>query len=219
MQNKKIGGLSENNRIPHVYNPRDFFINSLRRYFSREKLIEVPHVMLKLGRGDLVIFDHRAVHCVENNWPKFKRRLMTVLISRNAFDFPENHYLLKVNTRESLMREIIDLVVAERNHIKCPPYGEALMKTNFVKTNNFIHIESTSSDGIYNLGTILNPAGGEFKSEFDFDYYAKIGSNYRSYFDSLNRNVKGVIDLNSQNYSYADVHLGINSQNLKDIES
>jgi len=219
MQNKKIGGLSENSRIPQTYNPRDYFKNLYRRYIRREKLIEVPHVRLALGKGDLVIFDHRAVHCVENNWPKFQRRLMTVLISKNAFDFPEKHYLFRDNTRESLMREIIDLVVGERNHIKCPPYGDALIKTNFVKTNNFIRIESTSSDGIYNLGTILNPAGGEFKSEFDFDYYAKIGRDYRSYFSSLNHNIKNANDISSQNYSYADVHLGVNSQNLKDIES
>jgi hypothetical protein len=213
MQNKVPGGLSENGRIPKIRNPRNIF----SRICDDE--YEVPHVQLKLNKGDLVIFDHRAVHCVQNNFPKFQRRLLTVLLSKNAYDFDDNHYAFQHSTKEELMTEIVDLIVNERNHIGCPPYGNALLNSDFTKSNHYINIEANSGSEKYNSGTFILKNGFKFQSVLDFKKYATIGENYRQYFNQQNESFNYSQDKNAQDYSYADVHLGINAQNISKIES
>ena len=217
MQNRKPGGLSENDRIHPCENPR---AGILERWFgsSTEKQIKVPHVKLKVGRGDLILFDHRAVHCVQNNFPRFQRRLMTVLLSKNAFDFKANHYLLERNSASEVMSEIVDLVVGERNHIGCPPYGLALSKTDFVNSTHYIDIsKSVSSDKLYDRGSFIKDDGEIFVSTMDFKRYEAIGKSYRQ--KSLNDNAEVAlkIDNNTSEFGYADVHLGINAQNIRNL--
>ena len=213
MLNKKPGGMSENYRLPNTKNPRDIF--SLKNKMFKNK--DIPHIELTLKKGDLILFDHRAMHCVQNNFPSFQRRLMTILISKNANDFSDNHYSLKENTRESLMREVVDLVVSERNHIGCPPWGEFIGPIK--DSNHFINIEKTTDSQEYNQGSFRTSQGVEYMSILDKSHYADIGKSFREYSD-------GISDVNSNttnkeaSYSYDDVHLGINSQNIdKDVDS
>ena len=142
---------------------------------------------------------------------------MTLLVSKNAFDFSDNHYSLKNNTRESLMREVVDLVVSERNHIGTPPWGDYIGPIE--NTNNYIKIEKTSESKEYNLGSFKTSKGVNFSSTMDMNFYEKCGKDYRKYIDSL-----GDKDINrsgnEMEYSYGDIHLGVNSQNIdKKIDS
>ena len=219
MQNKLPGGLSENARLDKSENPRNIFTSIFKKYFTDKKEIKIPHVELNLNKGDLVIFDHRAVHCVQNNFPKFQRRLMTILLSKNAFDFNENHYLLQKYSKEELMSEIVDLVVNERNHIGCPPYGDALLNSEFVNSNHFIKIESSNKNhGKYDRGSFRTSYKNIFTSDLDFKKYELIGKQYREKLNKVNYEMKLEKDKNASQYSYEDVHLGINAQNIKDFE-
>jgi hypothetical protein len=219
MQNKMPGGLSENDRIHPCVNPRAGFVERWLR-FNKEKQVQVPHVKLKVGRGDLIIFDHRAVHCVQNNFPKFQRRLMTILLSKNAFDFKDDHYLLQRNSRPELMQEIVDLVVGERNHIGCPPYGSAILDTDFVRSTHFIDItKSLPGSKSYDQGSFAFEDGTKFVSNVDFPHYESIGNNYRRASLDASAAVKLQTDNNTESYGYANVHLGINAQNIKNYSS
>ena len=217
MQNKTPSGLNENNRIPTIKNPRDLL--KLSNLFKRSNSFDVPHIELKVGKGDLVLFDHRALHCVQSTWPRFQRRLLTFLIGKNAFDFPENHYALSHHTKDALMIDLIDLVVNERNHIGCEPWGKALLKTDFIRTTHFIEILKTPNSDKYNLGKVRLESGDLFKSDLDFEHYSKIGKSYREDFENRNSSVAKVKDIGAQEFSYKDVHLGINSQNIRNFES
>ncbi len=204
MQNRHPGGLAENGRLPHARNPRDVFNNTQTKF-------EIPHVQVKLTKGDIILFDHRCVHAVQNTWPRFQRRLMTILLSKNAHDFTENHHLLTKFTRDELMSEIVDLVVNERNHIGCPPYGEPLENSSFVDSNHFIDITKKGPSKKYDAGSFKLSDGARKSYDLDFEKYSNIGSAYRASFEKA----EGVSHSNSQNFSYENVHLGINSQNIE----
>ena len=213
MVNKKAGGMAENFRLPDSKNPRDIF--SIRNKLFKYK--EIPHVEITLKKGDLILFDHRAMHCVQNNFPSFQRRLMTILISKNAYDFEKNHYSLKNNTKESLMREVIDLVVSERNHIGCEPWGKFIGPIQ--ESNHYINIEKTIDSDKYNKGSFKTSKGICYESILDVEYYSKTGRAYREYFESISDVKSNTTDKEAE-YSYDDVHLGINSQNIdKDIDT
>ena len=201
MQNKNAGGLNENGWLPETVNYRA----SLREQEGCG-LYEVPHVELDVERGDLIIFDHRAVHCVQTTEPPVTRRLLTVLLSKNAFEFPDDHHLLKTATREDLMREVVDLVVSERNHIGCEPWGKWIYDHPFSKSDNFINIIKPDNCEKYVIGGF-----GEFKSFIDFNHYAAIGKAYR---EKVGDVPKDAADGQAQGYGYGDVHLGINAQNI-----
>lgn len=219
MQNKNPSGLSENNRLPPIKNPRDYF--SIKNLFKKSEFnMDVPHVSIKLGKGDLLLFDHRALHCVETTFPKFQRRLLTFLVSKNAYDFDKKHYALEKNSKKDLMTDLVDLIVNERNHIGCKPWGDELLKTDFVNSNHYIDIKKSKKDGKYDIGSFkISGNTKPFVSKLDFNKYENIGSTYKSFFESKNKDMYEKNDKGSQKFSYQNVHLGINSQNIKDIES
>lgn len=86
MQNKTPSGMNENNRLPTIKNPRALI--NWRSLFGLDKKFDVPHIELKIGKGDLVLFDHRSLHCVQSTWPRFQRRLLTFLIGEKCLRFP-----------------------------------------------------------------------------------------------------------------------------------
>lgn len=227
MQNKLPGGLAENEFLPQIENPRNSPLRAMARRWKvrfglAKPLPTVPHVSIRLRRGDIVIFDQRLIHCVESNFPSFSRRLLTMLLSKNAFDFSDDHYLLKQgNTREGLMREIVDLVVSERNHINCPRYGEALEKHSLTQSAHFIDINKietgTQADASrYNVGHLNLGEGARYTSVLDVKHYADIGADFRQV---IGNHQKDAADKRSQEYSYGDVHLGINAQNIRPIKN
>ena len=136
---------------------------------------------------------------------------MTLLISKNAFDFSDNHYSLKNNSRESLMREVVDLVVSERNHIGIAPYGNHIGPIE--NTNNFIKIEKENGSKEYNKGSFETSKGKKFESIMDMDFYANKGQNYREFIETGN-DTKADRVSSEMDYSYGDVHLGVNAQNI-----
>jgi ectoine hydroxylase-related dioxygenase (phytanoyl-CoA dioxygenase family) len=208
-QNKLPGGLSENKRLHQVRNPRNIF------NIKNKNHIDIPSAKVILKKGDVIIFDQRTIHCVQNNFPQLQRRLMTILLSKNAFDFPDNHLHLINNTREELMREVVDLVVSERNHIGCEPYGNHIMNSDFINSNHFISIAKSDNAEKFDTGSIKYGKNCFFKSVVDFNYYANIGMKYRIESDSLNDSTEKFVDGKAQDFSYEDVHLGINAQNIK----
>ncbi len=227
MQNKFPGGLSENGFLPPIVNPRRGKIDAIKQNILtwiglQNPMADVPHMSIKLNKGDLIIFDQRLLHCVESTFPKFSRRLLTMLLSKNAFSFSDEHYTLKRgHTRESLMREVVDLVVSERNHINCPAYGDAMYQHPFSKSKNFIRIDEkpkTETDGkrIYDTGSFELPDGKRFTSVLDNEHYANIGAKYR---EQIGEHQKTSSDTLAQAYSYENFHLGVNAQNVKKISN
>ncbi|HEU5048623.1 MAG TPA: phytanoyl-CoA dioxygenase family protein [Rickettsiales bacterium] len=227
MQNKHPGGLAENDFLPMTQNPRRHPITFLTDYFKdlfgmNTQFPDVPHVEVKVSKGDVVLFDQRLIHCVQSNFPPFSRRLLTVLLSKNAYEFSDDHYLLKSgNTRESLMREVVDLVVSERNHIACPAYGDAMYEHPFSKGKHFISIDkiqtnTPADESKYNVGSFELEGGERFTSVLDVNHYAAIGAKYRQ---DAGENQKDKKDILAQQYSYGDVHLGINAQNITKISN
>ena len=107
------------------------------------------------------------------------------------------------------MSELTDLIVNERNHIGCEPYGNALKKVNFSQGSHFINIQREKSEK-YNVGSFKLKDGVVKKYNLDFEKYSAIGASYR---DKCNKS-DSVRHSNSQNFSYENVHLGINAQNL-----
>jgi len=190
MQNKKAGGLAENGWLPETVNYRQHLLEQ-----KQSGLPSVPHAELTLRRGDVVIFDHRCVHCVQATYPEVTRNLLTILLSKNAFE-------MQHPDAGSMMREVVDLVVSERNHIGCDAYGSHLYDHKFSKTDHFIRM--TKNGDRYTTG-----AFGDFFSVLDEEQYAAIGKAYREKIGEGNVGDKG-----TQAYSYGDVHLGINAQNI-----
>lgn len=194
MPNKLPGGLCENGWLPETKNPRGPYLEQILSHIPN-----VPHVELTLEKGDVVIFDHRMVHCVQTTKPQVPRRLLTVLLAKNAYE----NYKPDAAKR---MHEIIDLVVSERNHIGCDAYGRAIGNHAFSKTKHFIHMWKTVDQNNlrYDAGRF-----GDFVSLLDHERYAKIGKAYRTKIGEGNAGSR-----TEQTYSYGDVHLGINAQNI-----
>ena len=229
MQNKFPGGMNENSFLPISENPRQSYLaqkwQNLKNYFSRKSdNIKIPHVSVKLNRGDVVIFDQRLIHCVESNFPIVPRRLLTILLSKNAFEFSDDHYLIKSgHSRQELMREVVDLVVSERNHIKIDAYGPAIRNHPLVSSPHFIEISkitdaNTHESERFNFGRFkcsdkIRQKFGieEFSSRLDTRRYAEIGRKFRQ---ETNDNDKDSADVYAESYSYEDAHLGINAQNI-----
>lgn len=211
MQNSHPSGMTENNFLPEIVNPREK--NSFLGLFKRRKdVFDVPHVKLKIGNGDLVIFDQRMMHCVESSFPQTTRRLMTFLISKNAFDLPPEHETLEMFSREEVMVDLLDLIVNERNHIGCEPWGKYYDSSSLANTNHYIKIDKVGESEKYNRGAIVLDNGDRFESVIDFEKYAAIGKKYRQQYSSAQ---KSSSDALAQEFSYQDVHLGINCQNIK----
>jgi ectoine hydroxylase-related dioxygenase (phytanoyl-CoA dioxygenase family) len=226
MQNKIPGGMSENEFLPVLRNPRRSVGDSIKAWIKdvlglQKDMPQVPHVSLNVSKGDVIIFDQRMIHCVAPTWPQFSRRLLTMLFSKNAYAFSDDHFLLKQGyTREALMTEIVDLVVSERNHINCPAYGDAMYNHPFSKSKNFITVEkqvtNTDSDtSRYNVGSFPLPDGKAFVSKLNVQRYAGIGADYRKNFS----NDDGAGDKLSAAYTYGDVHMGVNAQNIRKVSN
>jgi hypothetical protein len=195
MPNKLPGGLGENGWLPETRNPRSPYIEQILMHAA-----DIPHVELTINQGDLIIFDHRAVHCVQTTKPEVPRRLLTVLLSENAFE-------TKIAEAPALMREIVDLVVSERNHIGCDAWGSAILNHAFSKSKHFIHIWKNLHDP-----SLRYDAGRFYGSEYFLcqEHYAATGKAYREKMGATEAKTDGA----SQGYSYGDVHLGINAQNV-----
>ena len=88
------------------------------------------------------------------------------------------------------MKEIIELVVSERNHIKIDAYGDVIYNHSFSKSHHFIEIkkildgEKNEKDR-YNFGYIkfsdlvskaLNMEG--FSSQLNSSKYSEMGKNF-----------------------------------------
>ena len=105
------------------------------------------------------------------------------------------------------MREIVDLVVSERNHIGCEAWGDAIRQHPFSKSRHFINIAKSENSAKFDVGYFT-----DFTSVLDFDRYAKIGKAYR---EKIGQQQTDKADALAQNYGYDDVHLGINAQNME----
>ena len=211
LQNKNPSGMNENNYIPKIINPRKKF--SFKDFFNIQSKFDVPHTKIKIKKGDLVIFDQRLMHCVETSFPQVTRRLMTFLISKNAFDLTDDHELLEKNSRNEIMTDLLDLIVNERNHIGCPPWGAEYEVSSLATSNHYIKIEKIDNSESYNKASINTNNGIKFESIVDFDLYSKFGREYRAKFSYSNEGAAD--DKMAQDFSYHDVHLGINCQNIK----
>ncbi|MGB0637020.1 MAG: hypothetical protein ACPGN6_06395 [Gammaproteobacteria bacterium] len=211
MQNLRESGMTENNFLPEIVNPRKK--RSFFNLFKRKKdAFDVPHVKLKIGNRDLLIFDQRMMHCVESSFPQVARRLLTFLISKNAFDLPPEHATLKQYSREEVMVDLLDLIVNERNHLGCEPWGKYYDSSSLANTNHYIKIDKVGNSEKFNRGAIVLDNGDQFESVIDFEKYATIGQEYRQRYSGAEKSSGNTL---AQGFSYQDVHLGINSQNIK----
>lgn len=210
MQNKNPSGMNENDYIPDVINPRRRF--GFLSILRGKNAFDVPHIKIKIRRGDLILFDQRCLHCIETSYPRVTRRLMTFLIAKNSYDLPENHEALERHSRDEIMKDLLDLIVNERNHIGCPPWGQFYENSTLAHSNHYIKISKVDGAAQYNHASIHTSSGLSFESKLNFEYYAKIGEQYRQRYS---KSVRSPGDRMAESFSYDDVHLGINSQNIR----
>lgn len=206
MQNKNPGGMNENDYLPDITNPRSKF-SAFSSLFPQRKF-DVPHVKVKIKPGDVVLFDQRLMHCAESNYPRAARQLLTFLVAPNAdkddrFDYPSCD-------KKEVFGELLDLIVNERNHIGIEPWGKELLKTDFVNTKHFINIEKTGDSDRWN-SALVKDGDYSYSRSVDFNKYVEVAQKYKK---MVGINTKDENDVLTQDFSYGDVHLGINALNV-----
>lgn len=186
------GGMNERGFFPHTPSPRQPLFKSIRRrIFGRR--FQLPYTRLRVKRGDIVLFDQRAIHVVERTVPRVTRRLLTLLFAENPKSISQKHYLLnpvKEMTRDKLSKEIDSLFWLERELIKIPPYGKYIDQNHPLYPKHLFTSKISSS---------------EEDSPIDLSQY----SAYRDKFD----------DQQMKNILYTNNMLGFNLSHIRDIES
>ncbi len=210
MPNDFPEGVSDGNFLPRIKNPRLVY---------DPKKINIPHVSLKLKFGDALFFDQRNFHCLSGNYPRFDIKMMSLLMSKNPFQFSDSNPALKKNTKENLARRVIDLMVSERNHCRCDnTYGSSLTNSVFFKKNkNHFFDAKKDKKGHFNLGTINLGKNKFFTSKVNFDYYKKIGITHKKNYASRKLDNKEMNKMTST-YDFDDFHLGLMSDEFKNFE-
>lgn len=186
------GGMNERNFFPHTPSPRQPLLRALWYRLVRRKF-QLPYARLHVRRGDIVIFDQRAIHVVERTIPQVTRRLLTLLFAENPKSLPNKHYTLnppKVMTREKLSKEIDSLFWLERELIKIPPYGK------YIDQNHNLYPKHLFTSKI---------SSNEEASPIDL-------TQYSAYTEKFN-------DPGMKNVLYTSNMLGFNLNNIRDIDA
>jgi hypothetical protein len=100
------GGLNEKKYFPETVKP-----SSWRRILRKKN--ELPHAVIKFNKGDILLFDDRAIHCVYAPLFPKARKLITLLFC----EFP-------ANDRKNIASENIALKKMECSQYSCAPYGK-----------------------------------------------------------------------------------------------
>ena len=166
-----LDGMSEKNHLVKIKNPRRYF----DKYSTHLK--DVPHVRIKLKKGDALIFNTSLPHNLSEGFPNINIDMMSFLFAPNPFDN------LKNDTPIDDLNYLIDLMVNERNFCNVEPYGNSLMKHTFFKKNNHF-IEFISNN---NINSKCKYIGGKLffnnkihQREIPFKFYEKLGKLYKS---------------------------------------
>ena len=186
-----LDGMSEKNFLVRIKNPRQF-----TERFSKT-LKDVPHVKVKLNKGDALIFNTSLPHNLSQGFPNFEINMMSILFAPNPLSNINNQ-----NAKDDL-DYLIDLMVNERNHCKVDPYGPELSKHSFFDNKNHF-IDVLNENGEY-VGGTLRFSGIEHKRLIPFEFYKTIGSEYRKSISASLPPIKRSTVFGS----YSDVHLGI----------
>jgi hypothetical protein len=200
-------GLSDRNYLPLINNPKNIF--------NFDKSYQIPHVSLKLKFGDALFFDQRNYHCLSPNFLRTDLKMMSFLISQNPYNYAKSHPLLKNNLKEELASRVIDLMVSERNHCKCDPYGRFLINSNFYKynKNHFINVAPKNKLNKFYKGSINLPTNGLFSSEININTYKKVGISHKERFRLRPIKHKESNGL-ATSYFFDDTHLGLMSDQI-----
>jgi hypothetical protein len=190
-------GMSENNFLVRIKNPREFF-----ERFTK-KLKSVPSVKVKLKKGDALIFNTSLPHNLSQGFPDVDIKMMSILFAPNPLD----------NNSSDLAKDdldyLIDLMVNERNQCNVEPYGPELMKHDFfTRKNHFIDVFKSNDKYV---GGSLVFDGLKHERFIPFEYYADLGMKYRKSFSSKLIGSKASTVFGS----YSDEHLGIVCRFLK----
>ncbi len=125
-------GLDLNDFFPEITSPR---ISSLLEIFSKIKgdFRSIPYVRIKQNPTSLVLFDQRAVHCVQKPWPSRPQLLVTSLFAKdlNHENWSEEYTSLLPKltefSKEDYYKELFCLFIGERRMIDIPNYGPVLL--------------------------------------------------------------------------------------------
>lgn len=185
-------GLSEKYFLPRVKNTRNYFDK------FNKKLINVPHVCVKLKKGDALIFNTSLPHTLSQGFPNIDVDMMSFLFAPNPI---ENGGSLQ-NKNE--LDYLVDLFLNERNHCKVELYGEALLNHPFFKNKNHFIVGFKDKNGKYIKGAIsFNQK--MIQRKIPFNKYRLSGRKYRSQLKQL----KIIKDSSTWYGFYDDEHLGI----------
>jgi hypothetical protein len=195
--------LDERDFFPATPSPREY----LSLDVSEGEDFEIPSIRLNTAPGDLIVFDQRLVHCVEETVPDRPRMLCTTLYTMNPHRFVQDpfykEYIYSASqlhrrtlTVEAIDNEIKMLFWAERVALRCSAYGS--------------HI--TSSPELYPDHLACEPSeiysSFPLKKEFEYDVSQHVnGLAHPTY--------KGEIAAlrNSDSNLYKPLHYSLNLQN------
>jgi len=127
--NTQTGGLNERGYFPFMPSPRERFSAPIEEFS-----FQTPHQALELGERDIVVFDQRMLHCVEEVQPVSPRMLCTALFTSSPHAICQDpfyaEYLKTASSlhdrevnAEAMKSELETLFWAERDQIGCPAYG------------------------------------------------------------------------------------------------
>lgn len=150
------GGLNENKYFPETVKP-----SSWERIFFRKRN-ELPHAVIKLNKGDLLLFDDRAIHCVYAPLFPKARKLITALFC----EFPANDI-------NKIASENIALKKMECSQYSCAPYGKDIQ--NYFAANGLEDMTQKFRDIEYDCDGSYS---GQHKDQYD-DLKEFLTQNYR----------------------------------------
>jgi hypothetical protein len=149
------GGLNENEYFPETVKP-----SSWQKIFKKKN--ELPHVVIKFNKGDILLFDDRAIHCVYAPLFPKARKLITVLFC----EFP-------ADDRKNIASENIALKKMECSQYSCAPYGKNIQ--SFFAANGLENMAQKFRDIEYDCDRDYS---GQHKDQFD-DLKKFLTQNYR----------------------------------------
>ena len=137
--NTQTGGLNERKFFPFMPSPRERFSQPIDKFS-----FQTPHQALEINERDIVIFDQRMLHCVEEVSPVTPRMLCTALFTANPETVERDpfytEYLRSCSAfhgrtidAKAMDSELKTLFWAERDQIGCTAYGP------FIGLNSYLY--------------------------------------------------------------------------------
>jgi len=119
-----LGGFSEKGYFPGTISP----VSRAKKLYLKSKKQHVPHHTISFDKGDVVLFDDRALHCVYAPVYAKLRRLITILFSEQPQQM-KSHISSAINfDPKKIDEETSTLKQLECNQYSCSAYDKDFLQ-------------------------------------------------------------------------------------------